>query len=1070
MTTLLPPRLSDSPSDQLVRRVGRARAQGRVIGVEHEFGVFEGEDQIDFRDRIHDLDIPGLAHHPTNPHMYFTNRGAAIIADGVVAEIATPPIDVAHGCGTSVANWAEAARTELTSLVGDSVRLLGGSTHISISTDPAHNDRVAVLYARTFAAGLMLLMDQPHSPGLLVRPRPGRLELCGEFVVGASLTDAAVFALGSVACLEKYAATGRGPIPPFLDVELQNGRRRYGWYIDRRAFGTDLYGDGRRAQLRQADGRVVSAQDFLANAWRLARPFAEEYATPAELASVDRVVSGADPLPMEAGSYGEVPQAPAWSNHPLAAASSHLTSRHIRLVPRNATWDWVAWEASSPDGSVVVSVPRRGLARFVQQFEKGRLDGPLTDAISREATLPALAVAAQTAEIGLFSSIRTGPALMPVDRYGIGNAAPNSVRPGKRDLPPPERPGGIIAGLAGPWGLVAAATVVVGLIAVALSLLGVLPGPGDDGTGPADDCVGTECVGAVAEDCGGAECSGATEECVGAACDDVNEECVGEDCAGAVEECVGSDCTDVVEECVGQDCDDVAEDCSGSDCVAAEDCVGEVCDAGGEECSGQECSELPEDKPFDCGGDDCQDARAHLLAADALVFPDDGSVWLVADFAGSWGPGPPDDLFSYFVSLNVVIDGSSAFLGWQTHDGVAEPYGPHEAFVLDDGDVVFATGLFAADGWTGTVSAETGSWIDESATTAVFDSFGFLIGEGSSIAFEDLEGAIATYDLVTGEPIEPPPPPIEWHGVETALGVEAPVAGLSQIEDETGDLMEYYGTFDPSRPDVMSVDWGTIEFGVEFVSSDRMDRLETVCFEGLGAGTAPLCPQNLDILAGSEAWVWLDIFFTDSQSITQAGVACTDSARPVYDGPESDPNTGHNTSFEVFHSDQYEIASTRYDGDFSFGPTDEAWAILRNDGVVLLIAGEALDGCTDPTAFMVGSGGIDFVSLPEVPGGTYSVGVPPTTTTSTTSTTSTTVAASGTSGSSTTDSTLAGPTSERQPTASTSDNGTTVPWLVAIGLGIISALGGLLLLRTPESMVPVSGFEKGTAPAGRVMS
>jgi hypothetical protein len=1015
-----------------------------VIGVEHEFGVFEGEDQIDFRDRIHDLDIAGLALHPTNPHMYFTNRGVAIIADGVVAEIATPPVELARGCGTSVASWAEAARIELMALVGDSTRLLGGSTHISITTDPAHNDRIAALYARTFAAGLMLLMDQPHSPGLLVRPRPGRLELCGEFVVGASLTDAAVFALGSVACLEDYAVTGRASIPAFLDVVLQNGRRRYGWYVDRNAFGTDLYSGVRRARLHRADGRVVAAQDYLAVAWRLARPYAEEYATTAELASVDRVVSGADPLPMEAGSYGEVPQSTTWPDHPLAAATSHLTSRGVHLEPRNATWDWVAWEASNPEGSIVVSVPRRYLAQYIQQFNKGRLDGPLTDGISHKAALPVLSVAAQTAEIGLFSAIRPGPALMPVDRYGIGNATPSSVRPGKRDLPPPERPSGVAAAIAGPWGLVAIAIAAIGLITVALSLLGVIPGPGGGETRTAGDCVGVECS------------------------EDVVDDCVGPDCSEMAEACVGSGCADLQEECTGAACDDEVEECVGAACEGdAEDCVGEACDAGIEECSGPGCSRLLEDKPFDCSADECQDARAHLLAVDSIVFPDDGSMWLVADFAGAWRSGPPDDLFSYFVSLNVVVDGSSALLGWQTHDGVAEPYGPHQAFVLDNGDVVFATGLFPSEGWSGTVSAETGSWTDESTTTAVFDSFEFSIGEGSSVSADDFNDVAAIYDLVTGEPIEPPPPPIEWRGVATALGVEAPVTGSSRIEDETGDLREYYGTFDPSRPDVASVDWGTIEFGSGFTARDRMDRLDILCFEGLGAGTAPLCPQNLDVLAGSGTWLWLDMSFTDSQSILQAGVACTDSDRPVYEGADFDPNTGHNKSFEVFLGDQYEVGSTRYDGGFSSGPTDQAWAILRNDGVSLLVAGEALAGCTDPTAFMVGGGGIDFVSLPEVPGGTYFVGVPVTTTTSTTSTT---LVASAPPESSTTLSTPAEPDGEEESIAVTTDDGSTVPWLVAIGLGILSAIGGLFLLRAPETMARVSGFEKGTAPIGRVMS
>ena len=172
MTTLLPPRFG-SPSERLIRTVGRARSPNKVLGVEHEFGVFEGDQQIDFRELIHQLPIDGLALHPTNRHMYFTKRGGAIIADGIVAEIATPPIDLTHGSCTALSSWAEEARLELLALVPDRFELRGGSTHISIATESSLNDRIALFLSRTFASPLMLLMDQANSPGMLVRPRPG---------------------------------------------------------------------------------------------------------------------------------------------------------------------------------------------------------------------------------------------------------------------------------------------------------------------------------------------------------------------------------------------------------------------------------------------------------------------------------------------------------------------------------------------------------------------------------------------------------------------------------------------------------------------------------------------------------------------------------------------------------------------------------------------------------------------------------------------------------------------------------------------------------------------------------
>ena len=54
-----------------------------------------------------------------------------------------------------------------------------------------------------------------------------------------------------MACL---VATGQGEVPaivlpPVLDIEPEPARERYGWYVDREAFGPDLYVVGRRTPL-----------------------------------------------------------------------------------------------------------------------------------------------------------------------------------------------------------------------------------------------------------------------------------------------------------------------------------------------------------------------------------------------------------------------------------------------------------------------------------------------------------------------------------------------------------------------------------------------------------------------------------------------------------------------------------------------------------------------------------------------------------------------------------------------------------------------------------------------------
>lgn len=100
----------------------------------------------------------------------------------------------------------------------------------------------------------MLLMDRIDSPGLLVRPRPGRTELCGEFLEDEPLAAVAAFVAGSTrACAAAVRRPGgRTALPPRLDVRLARAVHRYGWYVDRRAFGTDLHAAGRRGLTMRA--------------------------------------------------------------------------------------------------------------------------------------------------------------------------------------------------------------------------------------------------------------------------------------------------------------------------------------------------------------------------------------------------------------------------------------------------------------------------------------------------------------------------------------------------------------------------------------------------------------------------------------------------------------------------------------------------------------------------------------------------------------------------------------------------------------------------------------------------
>jgi hypothetical protein len=158
---------------------------------------------------------------------------------------------------------------------------------------------IAKLYARSFSAAMMLLMDSACSPGLLVRPRPSRLELGGEFVDGDRLVVAAIFAVGSIRACQRRLEGGVAAVsfPGRLVVDVQRDDQRYGWFVSRSAFATDLYLAGREAALRPQRGSPITAQAHLERCWAAARATLVEDVDETELALVDRVVRSDEPLP-----------------------------------------------------------------------------------------------------------------------------------------------------------------------------------------------------------------------------------------------------------------------------------------------------------------------------------------------------------------------------------------------------------------------------------------------------------------------------------------------------------------------------------------------------------------------------------------------------------------------------------------------------------------------------------------------------------------------------------------------------------------------------------------------------
>ncbi|MEP6871959.1 MAG: hypothetical protein ABI939_08935, partial [Anaerolineaceae bacterium] len=240
----------------------RRPVPGALIGIEHEFVVRAGDAVVDFRKLIHDLRIPGRRLDPGDCNAYRLSSGLALTADEGEAEVATPPISVKRGFTGDVVAWAGHGRAQLEAVLPQGHGLEGYSTHLSVAAPGPDGDDLASLYAKTFAPALALLLERPDSQGVYVRPRPGRLELCGEFVEGSRLGAVAAFVAGS-ARATSLARVGLGTLPPALAVQTLPAIERYGLRVTRHACGVDLYAAGRAASLPIAGGGEISVQTYL---------------------------------------------------------------------------------------------------------------------------------------------------------------------------------------------------------------------------------------------------------------------------------------------------------------------------------------------------------------------------------------------------------------------------------------------------------------------------------------------------------------------------------------------------------------------------------------------------------------------------------------------------------------------------------------------------------------------------------------------------------------------------------------------------------------------------------------
>ena len=426
---------------------------GGLLGLELEFSVRSlGGGQVHFASLIHRLALDGTALDPGDPNAYRCSWGGVITSDGAEAEIATPPVRARPGFTARLQAWARTGEAELRRALPRGTGLDGYSAHFSAAMPARLNDRVCRLYAETFAADLMLLMGRTESPGLLVRPRPGRTELCGEFIENEPLAAAVAFVAGSTrACAAAVRRqSGRAALPPGLDVRLARAVRRYGWYVDRGAFGMDLHAASRQALLPRASGGTICAQSHLELAWAAARQALAEDAAASDLQAAEAMVTGALPLPAEQGRPNHAPggQRDRDVRFPLTGGIVPDTPRlcaHVRpgftLRPVAATWDFTVFEARGPGRRAYACIPRDSLPGFAAALEEGALDDTIAAYLALTSRRRVLSASRQTTRPGLYDQMGAPAGLLAPERdpqtgkheSGEPGAKRTLARPGKRN-------------------------------------------------------------------------------------------------------------------------------------------------------------------------------------------------------------------------------------------------------------------------------------------------------------------------------------------------------------------------------------------------------------------------------------------------------------------------------------------------------------------------------------------------------------------------------------------------------------------------------------------------------------
>lgn len=394
-----------------------------LVGVEHEYQLDPLRGPLDFRQMIHTLGIDGARLDPGDVHAYRLRSGVVLTADGVTAEVATPPVPLVPDFVESLVDLQQAGLRELTRALPEGTPVFGYSTHISVSVPDALNDELCALYARTFGPALMFQMNSIRTEGIFIRPRPGRIEFCGNYLPDDRLRSAAVFAAASVAACFAHlegSSTALAALPDDIEVAIGTDPIRYGLYLLADSFSPGVSEREQDLLLRAGSG-TVSLGELLRQSWSAVQAFlpdtppAEDFASDGR--SYPRRDLGESPA---SGATTAVRPTIAYLGRPELAAYGAILEPVAR--PRfgvsavAAVWDFTILEIADHARTGYVTVPRALLPAFWTELTEGARDAQIEDFLDAGAHGRVLETNHQTQQFGLWDDLVVSQRLLSPER------------------------------------------------------------------------------------------------------------------------------------------------------------------------------------------------------------------------------------------------------------------------------------------------------------------------------------------------------------------------------------------------------------------------------------------------------------------------------------------------------------------------------------------------------------------------------------------------------------------------------------------------------------------------------